>query len=207
MMEHVHDDIEEFAIGGLPPERATELLRHADACPTCAVLVSEAMSGVAVLAQADGEKDVRRALVTPLVRRTRRSVPASWAATAAAVAACIGLLIWNIDLQQGVPAPPIAALVHSHFAHHELQGQIGSAKVLQALDGHWVYVVADGLAPRERYVLWEKRGGAQSEIGEFSTDGAGRAAKYFEQAPGAIDGFAVTTPGADPTGARSLRWP
>lgn len=206
MTQHPYDDIDAFALGSLTPDQAGELLRHADSCPTCAVLVTEALTGVEALAQLDGERDVRRSLVAPLARRPRRFVPASWAVAATAIAACIGLLIWNVNLQEGVPTLPIAAIVHSHFQHHELRGPGGSAKVLQALDGRWVYVVADGLTPRGRYVLWEKRGSAPTKVGEFAADGAGRAARYFEQAPGSIDGFSVTTVGEDPASPQSLHW-
>jgi len=205
--QHPYDDIDAFALGSLTPAEANELLRHADSCPTCAVLITEAMTGVDALAQLDGEKDVRRSLVAPLARRPRRFVvPPSWAVATAAMAASIGLLIWNVNLQQGLPTLPIAAIVHSHFQHHELLGPSGSAKVLQATDGRWVYVVADGLTPRARYVLWEKRGSAPTKVGEFAADGAGRAARYFEQAPGSIDGFSVTSIGEDPTSPQSLNW-
>lgn len=207
MTHHPYDDIDAFALGSLTPDQASELLRHADSCPTCAVLVAEALTGVAALAQLDGEQDVRRSLVTPLGRRPRRfALPAPWTVAAAAMAASIGLLIWNVNLQEGVPTLPIAAIVHSHFQHHELLGPSGSAKVLQATDGRWVYVVADGLTPRGRYVLWEKRGSAPAKVGEFSADGAGRAARYFEQTPGSIDGFSVTSVGEDPASPQSLNW-
>jgi hypothetical protein len=45
------------------------------------------------------------------------------------------------------------------------------------------------------------------KVGEFSANAAGRAASYYEQKPGAIDGFTVTAPGVDPADAQSLRWP
>jgi len=213
--DHPYEDIEPFALGDLPAERQRDILAHADGCPTCAVLLADAMTGVSALAELEEPREVLRpapAAVTEDVRRLvpRRIAPSAWFAGLAA-AACLALLLWNVQLRNeaiGVPAaPPIAALVHSHFIHHPLTGPAGDAKVIQAVDGRWVYVVADGLTPRSRYVLWETRGNDTVKVGEFSSDGSGSAAQYFEQAPAAIVGYAVTAadqkPDQDP---RALRW-
>jgi hypothetical protein len=217
--DHPYDDIEAFALGDLDLARQRTVLDHADACHTCAVLLADAMTGMSALAQLEEPSELTRPVpavgsVSQLSVRqlpTRRFAPSVWFAGAAA-AACLALLLWNVQLREeaiGVPAPPpIAALVHSHFIHHPLTGPAGDAKVIQAVDGRWVYVVADGLTPRSRYALWEKRGSDTVKVGDFSTDGGGLAAQYFEQAPAKIDGYAVTaadqTPAQDP---RALRWP
>jgi hypothetical protein len=219
--DHPYDDIDAFALGDLDLARQRAVLDHADACTTCAVLVADAMTGMSALAQLEEPSELTRRVpaiadVSRLSVRqmpTRRFAPSVWFAAAAA-AACLALLLWNVQLRQeaiGVPAPPpIAALVHSHFIHHPLTGPAaaGNAKVIQAVDGHWVYVVADGLTPRSRYALWEKRGGDTVKVGEFSTDAGGLVAQYFEQAPAKIDGYSLTA--ADQTPAqdsRALRWP
>jgi hypothetical protein len=212
--DHPYDDIEAFALGGLEPERQRVVLDHADVCPTCAVLLADAMTGMSALAQLEEPREISRrvpAIVDVRQLRARRISPSAWLAGAAA-AACLALLLWNVQLRNeaiGVPAPPpIAALVHSHFIHHPLTGPAGDAKVVQAVDGRWVYVLADGLTPRSRYALWATRSGDTVKVGEFFTDGGGLAAQYFEQTPGTIDGYAVT--GADQTPAkdsRALRWP
>jgi anti-sigma factor RsiW len=213
-IDHPYEDIEAFALGGLEPDRQRAVLDHADACPTCAVLLADAMTGVSALAELEEPLAVSRPV--PLVADARRSLPrrlapSVWFAGAAA-AACLALLLWNVQLRNeaiGVPAaPPVVALVHSHFIHHPLTGSVGTAKVIQAVDGHWVYVLADGLTPNARYDLWETRHGGAIKVGEFVTDRDGLAAQYFEQAPGAIEGFSVTgsdkTPTQDP---QALRWP
>lgn len=217
--DHPYADIDAFALGDLEPDRQRAVLEHADMCPTCAVLLADAMTGVSALAQLEEPIELTRPAPTVSAARRssarrlpeRRIARSTWLASAA-VAACLALLAWNVQLRNeaiGFPAPPpVAALVHSHFIHHPLIGPAGDAKVIQAIDGHWVYVLADGLAPRSRYALWEKRGGDTVKVGEFSTDGGGAAAQYFEQAPAAIDAYAVTaadqTPAKDP---RALRWP
>jgi anti-sigma factor RsiW len=191
--DHPYDDIETFALGGLEPERQRIVLEHADACPTCAVLLADAMAGVSALAQFEEPIALTRpAPAVPAGSRSnvrqlpvRRVAPSAWLA-AVAVAACLALIAWNVQLRQaamGVPASvPIAALVHSHFIHHPLAGPAGSAKVIQAVDGHWV--------------------------GEFGSDGAGAAAQYFDQAPGSITAYVVTAADQTPEkDARALRWP
>ena len=216
--DHPYDDIEAFALGSLEPVRERAVLEHADVCPTCAVLLADAMTGVSALAQLEEPIELTRPApaVAGVVRLpvgqlpSRRVALSAWFA-GVAVAACLALLAWNVQLRNeaiGVPAPPIAALVHSHFIHHPLTGSAGTAKVIQAVDGRWVYVLADGLTPRSRYALWEKHGGDTVKVGEFSTDAGGAAAQYFEQAPAAIEGYTVTAADETPaTDSRALRWP
>lgn len=214
MMDHPHDDIEALALGELDPGRARDVLAHADACPTCAVLLADAMNGVAALAQLESPMGVRRSapssVTVKLIRpKVTFGAMAGWFAAAAA-AVSLALLAWNAQLRNDALTVPVSTLVHSHFIHHPLTNPktAAAAKVLQALDGRWLYVVADGLAPHARYDLWETRDGRTSIVGEFSTDGAGRSTKYFEQAPGSIDALAVAETGRSPDqDVRALRWP
>jgi len=215
MIGHPHDDIEALALGELEPSRAREVLAHADKCPTCAVLLADAMNGIAALAQVESPMDVKRAVPVVPARVVKLPIPesrlrsaAGWFASAAA-AAILALLAWNIQLRNDAISVPIDTLVHSHFIHHPLTNPktAAAAKVLQALDGRWLYVVADGLTPHERYDVWETRSGHESLIGEFATDGSGRGAKYFEQPAGPIDAFAITETGRSPEqDEHSLRW-
>ena len=211
---HPYDDIEAFVLGSLSEQEQRAVLDHADGCPTCAVLLADQMTGLSALAQLEEPLAVSR--VAPSVanvRRlpTRRVSPAAWFAGVAA-AACLALLAWNFQLRDhltGVPsALPLAVLVHSHFIHHPLKGDAGSAKVIQAPNGSWLYVLADGLAPNSAYELWETRAGATAKVGAVSTDAHGQVAQYFKQTPGAITGLALTatdqTPAQDP---HALRWP
>jgi hypothetical protein len=81
-----------------------------------------------------------------------------------------------------MPEVPIAALVHSHFVHHSLAGTGGSAKVILAVDGSWVYLVADGLVPGSRHVLSVN----DTPVGAVNADGSGRASAYWPLQPGKV---------------------
>lgn len=208
MTQHPYDEIETFALGSLDDATARALLDHADTCPTCAVLLADAMAGVGALASLEAPRPVKRMSpdIGVTVLRPRRPV-STWIA-AGAIAACLGLILWNVQLRNEAVSVPVDALVHSHFVHHPLTGKGGDAKVIQAADGHWLYVVADGLSPHARYALWETRGGTTAKVGELVADQRGDATRYFEQPAGSIDGFALTgadkTPASDPL---ELRWP
>ena len=220
MTNHPHDDIEAMVLGELEPTRARAVLTHADACPTCAVLLADAMNGVAALAQLESPREVMRDAPRPGAARSPLAVEfirprktfqvaTAWFAGVAA-AACLALLLWNVQLRNEALDLPIGSLVHSHFVHHPLTNQksTAAAKVLQALDGRWLYVIADGLTPHSRYDVWETRDGRSFVLGEISTDRAGRGTKYFEQTPGAISAIAVTETGRTPEqDASALRWP
>ena len=206
MNEHPYEQILPFALGDMDSTAASSVLTHADSCPTCAVLLAEAMAGVSAVSSVDDERSPRTVMAP--VRRPRRPAALPYWAAALAAAAAVVLAIWNADLRNAPTLVPIAALVHTHFQHHQLRGVSGSAKVLHALDGSWVYVVADDLRPRSKYALWENRAGSITEIGSFQTDGSGRAARWWPQAAGPISGFALSEAGADPRAdPRALRWP
>jgi hypothetical protein len=212
MTAHPHDDIEAYALGALDTHEAKEVLAHADECPTCAVLLAETIR-VASALEPSGERDLVQpidvsGLTQTSVRMLRpRSTRLPWILASAATAAALALLVWNADLRSRIVVVPIASLVHSHFEHHALRGANGNAKVIQALDGHWLYLVADGLAPRTSYRLGERTGGEQRFVGEVTTDTTGRAAAYWEQAPTRIQALTLDRASAVTPSAQELRWP
>jgi hypothetical protein len=130
-----------------------------------------------------------------------------WALSIAATAAALALFIWNVNLRSAIVVVPIASLVHSHFEHHALHGAAGNAKVIQALDGHWLYLVADGLEPRTSYQLSERADGGRRAVGRVTTDASGRAAGYWEQAPTRIQALTLDRASAEFPSAQGLRWP
>lgn len=212
MTMHPHDDIEAYALGALDADVAQRVLDHADLCPTCAVLLAEAMRISSAL-EPSGERRLIPPVVIggPALSPTKlagtRSSRMPWLVSLAATAAALALLIWNINLRSAVVVVPIASLVHSHFEHHALHGAGGSAKVIQALDGHWLYLVADDLEPRTSYQLNESAGGEQRVVGKITTDAAGRATGYWEQAPARIKALTLDRASAEPSSAQELRWP
>jgi len=115
----------------------------------------------------------------------------------AATAAAVLLGAWNIEMRATAPAVPVDAIVHSHFTHHPLTGGEGSAKLIQSLDGSWIYLVADGLAPLRTYELTVN--GAPA--GDVRADVAGRATAYWTRPAEKITSAELR----GPTGA-SLRW-
>jgi hypothetical protein len=222
MMQHPFDDIHAFGLGELPKENAEALLDHADHCQSCAVLVAEAMQGVAALA-ADAppraSAEPLRALagtnavpVLGVKRKSGRNVV--WQSVAGlATAASLALFAWNMQLRADrspIAPPPVASLVHSHFVHHPLTGLdgAGAAKAIVAADGSWVFVVADQLAPENQFDVWETRGGKQVKLGSFASDDGGEGTAYFVIPAAKAEGFALVPSGADPaTDPMALRWP
>jgi hypothetical protein len=205
MSVHPYEGIEAFAIGALESEDARRLMQHADQCQTCAIVLAEAMQVAAGL-----EPEQRRpinvaARVYP--RASRRRTLASWAAGIAAAAALVALTLYNDDLRSSSLNVPVAALVHSHFTHHALRGTIGSAKVIQALDGSWLYLVADNLKPKSEYSLWEIAGARQREVGTFSTNSRGQASAYFQQPAAKVRALIVRAGNQAGSGGPELRWP
>ena len=218
-MQHPQEDIHMYGLGGLEPADAQAVLDHADQCPTCAVLVAEAMRGVAALEtdappRASAEPLRTAAVVPSAAARFKASGGRVWPAVASlATAACLGLFAWNMQLRSAVPplAPtPVVALVHSHFVHHPLVGAPGAgyAKAIVAADGSWVFIVADQLAAENQFDVWEKRDGQQVQVGSFTADYVGEGTAYIKLPAAKPEGFAVVASGHDPsTDLSSLRWP
>ena len=189
MTQHPIDELAAYALGDLDTATAREVLAHADACPACAAVLAESMRGVGALAETEGQRE-GRALRQP----ARRWRPSVWVAGVSAAAAVV-LAGWNIDLRlEG--APPVEALVHSHFTHHPLTGTGGNAKLITALDGSWVYVVADGLQPLRSYQLQVDG----LTVGDVRADAAGRATGYWNRGASAIASASLSGPGT------SLLW-
>jgi hypothetical protein len=205
MTTHPYEDIDAFALGALDEQEAARVLEHADACPTCAVLMAEAMRAGSSL-EPEGQRRIPRRDGGARLQPRARATWYGWAAAVAA-AATIALFVWNVNLRSGSLEVPIASLVHSHFQHHELRGSGGSAKVIQALDGSWVYLVGDQLAPRSQYYLWETVGGNQREVGAVATNGRGEAAAFFRQPPVKVEAFVLANAPGTPSSAGTLRWP
>lgn len=220
MTDHPYDDIEALALGDLDEVTARRAMDHADRCHVCAVLVAQAFGGVAALDPGEERplqklrtldlasvigNDARAVDFVSTERRGRRPLLTGLATLAAGLAA---MIVWNVDLRSNLKTVPIDALVRSHFLHHPLTGPSGSAKVIVANDGSWVYLVADGLVPRGRYELWERRGALLTRLGAVSADNAGRGAEFWGQPPGSTSGFVLTPTGSDPLrDQRALRWP
>ncbi|MDQ6781439.1 MAG: hypothetical protein M3Z37_09855 [Candidatus Eremiobacteraeota bacterium] len=205
-MTHPYDDIEAFALGALDEAEASCLHEHAEQCPTCAILLADAMRTMhSALGDVQNAPPVRVAFVKPRSawRWTTRFIDL------AAVAACVALLVWTFTLrtQAGVTADlPVAALVHSHFTHHVLHGGSGSAKVLLAADGRWILVVADGLQPRSSYQVTATLAGRRVAIGSLSTDRQGVTTGFWRLQPSAIAGVTVAS-ASGPSADSDLRWP
>jgi hypothetical protein len=191
MTQHPYDELERFALGELDASATDAVLQHADRCPTCAALLADSMRGVAALANVAKPREAAAPLL--FAQRRHRSRWLAGLATAAAVL----LGAWNVELQATRPEVPIDLLVHSHFAHHPLTGSKGSAKIIQALDGSWVYLVADGLRPLGRYELTID-GTAQ---GGVTADLSGRASGYWQRPASKIDRAALQGPDGE-----SLLW-
>ena len=97
-----------------------------------------------------------------------------------------------------MPVVPVDSLLHSHFTHHPLHGAGGEAKMLQALDGSWVYFVADGLHPGTTYQVRVNG----STLGGAVAASNGTLTAYWNRRAGKIASADLT----GPDGA-ALRWP
>lgn len=219
MTIHPYDDLEAFALGALDEDTSRTVLAHADNCPSCAAVLGQAMRTVDA---------IEPTATIPLAVGTHVTAdvplrPTQWERAAklwrtlavmGAAAACVAIL-WAINVARtpkavtsGGLTVPIALLVHSHFLHHALHGPVGSAKVIQALDGSWVYLVADGLPPNATYTLVELTGDKGSLVGSGTTATSGEIAAYWRQAARHIDRFVLTVSGTQPLERSStLRWP
>jgi len=189
MIEHPTDLLQSLALGELNRDQARGVMEHADACAACAAELADAMRGVAALASVVDALQVPRAMQTSSVRVSR------WV-TGLLAAAVLLLGVWNIQLETTATSIPVDALVHSHFAHHALTGSGGQAKLIQALDGSWVYVVATGLHPLRAYDV-QVNG---MKIGSMRADLTGNATGYWRRQSGKIASAALA--GQD----SSLRW-
>lgn len=170
MTDHPYDELQAFALGDLDAAAGEAVLLHADECPTCAAVLADAMRGVGALAGVEGTPDNTIVSLNP--RRTRER----WYLGAATAAALL-LGVWNVELRATAPSVPVDAMVHSHFTHHPLTGDQGSAKLIQSLDGSWVYLVADGLRPLNEYRLAVNG----APVGSVRADFAGRATAYWSR--------------------------
>ncbi|MBV8338352.1 MAG: zf-HC2 domain-containing protein [Candidatus Eremiobacteraeota bacterium] len=218
MTAHPYEDLEALALGGLDEQTSRRVLAHADNCPTCAAVLAQAMHTVNEL-----EPQTTLALASRALRATDVPLRSSTAERAAkrwrgvamvAAAAALVLAAWSVNAVRNAhsnvagPVVPIAALVHSHFLHHALRGTGGSAKVIQALDGSWIYLVGDGFAPNRKYTLEEMTGDVGGEVGQGTTNTSGQISGYWTQTRRHIDSFRLVVSGSNPLFQGStLQWP
>jgi hypothetical protein len=156
MNDHLEDDAELYAIGALGAEDAARAERHLASCVACASRVSQAqfvsVSLAASLPSTRPSSGLARRIADSAAASKREALPARrdlrLLATAAAFAlALIGFAVTTFALKDRVATDDlaIATLVHGHFKHVTLES-LGSpaldAKVLYAVDGSWVYVIA-----------------------------------------------------------------
>jgi anti-sigma factor RsiW len=204
MNEHPYDELEALALGDLDPAAQAGVLAHAEACPVCAPILAETMRGVAAMARSDGEitlagdAGASHALLRRAAAPPRPRASFGWATAAVTAAAALVLGVWNVQLRANAPEVPVDAIVHSHFTHHPLAGPGGSAKLLQALDGSWVYLVADGLHPGAAYELRVN----DAVVGDVNATASGTATAYFARPAGKIVSAQLSGPGG-----ASMRWP
>lgn len=188
MIEHPTGLLQSYALGELDRDQARAVMDHADTCAECAAELADAMRGVAALASAV-DTPAAHAHDSMRVRDSRWLV--------GLLAAAVLLLgLWNIQLESTAASVPVEALVHSHFAHHALAGRGGQAKIIQALDGSWVYVVATGLHPLRAYDVLVN----ETPIGSIRADLTGNATGFWRRPAEKIASAALT--GTD----CSLRW-
>jgi len=188
MTEHPTGLLQSLALGELDRDETRTVMEHADACGECAAMLADAMRGVAVLASASDEP-------VPSTSRTIRGRDSRWLVGLLAAAVLV-LGLWNVQLETTAASVPVDALVHSHFAHHALTGSGGQAKLIQALDGSWVYVVATGLHPLRAYDVQVN----ETTIGSIRADLAGNATGFWRRPAAKITSAALAGPDS------SLRW-
>jgi len=213
MMPHPHDEIEAFALGSLDEAACRRVLEHADQCPTCAVVLADALNAVHMM-EAGGERAIAQKISLGDSRPLRAGSGNLWARQpwrllqVAAIAAAVLIVVGGLNIIRGMQTiaytVPVASLVHSHFTHHALHGEGGNVKVIQDLNGRWLYLVADGLTPKARYNLFETVNGDQREVGQFVSTNSGEATAYWEQGPVRIQRLQVVSVGTPST---LLRWP
>jgi len=213
MMPHPHDELEAFALGSLDEAACRRVLAHADQCPTCAVVLADALNAVHMM-EAGGERAIAKKIGVGDSLPLRAGFGSSWARQpwrllqVAAIAAAVLIVVGGLNVIRGMQTiaytVPVASLVHSHFTHHALHGEGGNVKVIQDLNGRWLYLVADGLTPKARYNLFETVSGDQREVGQFVSTNSGEATAYWEQGPARIQRLQVVSVGTPST---LLRWP
>lgn len=188
MIEHPTGLLQSYALGELDRDQASAVMEHADTCAECAAELADAIRGVAALASAANAPSAS-ALKSLRVRDSRWLV--------GLLAAAVLLLgLWNVQLVTTAASVPVDALVHSHFAHHALAGHGGQAKLIQAVDGSWVYVVATGMHPLRAYDVMVNG----TTIGSMRADLTGNATGFWRRPAGKIASAALAGPDS------SLRW-
>jgi hypothetical protein len=227
-----HARYDELAVGwalhALEPEEEAEFSRHLAGCARCAETVAgtaEVMGAMAVeLPPADPSEDLRARLrgavaSTEQVHRAEPDDPAppaaspappprrrralSLALVAAAVAAVLGLGVWNVglrseraDLSATVAEQRDvvdALLTPGRATVATLDGDGGPVATVVAREDR-VQVVTYGLAANDStdttYVLWGLGNGAPTPLGPFDVEGSQIAVETVGSESTGVDGFA-----------------
>jgi anti-sigma factor RsiW len=141
---HVDEDLELYALGVLSDEERARVEAHVAACSQCSARLGDAEAVVAKLALA-----YPPSTVAPL-RLARIASP--WIAAAAAFVLAVGITLaallqtHRLQAQVGADDAVLATIATSHFNHAEFSKTAAgapAAKVLNARDGAWLYVIVD----------------------------------------------------------------
>jgi len=184
---HVRNHAEAYVLGWLSDDERRAVDAHAAGCAECLQSLGEAERTVTSLAAAlprslpsaqlarrlsgaDAPAAGRRA-PSPLLHATRWFAPL--AAAAALVLVLGGTLAVNQNLRGELADNELALVqvVNSHFNHVSMNAVAGagSAKVLYARDGGWIYVVADN--PPAGAHVFASVAGAERDLGALEREG------------------------------------
>ncbi len=156
-LEHLGEDAELYALGGLDDLDRSRVERHVRTCDTCARRLGEAESTILRLIEDGAALDSPTRAGTTSARSTARTFiarPPAWI-VAVAAAFVLGLLPWGALLIRdrgasdsvrpgSIPAPALAAMLTSHFAHVPFERRAPHApagKAIYARGGGWLYVI------------------------------------------------------------------
>ena len=156
-LEHLGEDAELYALGGLDDLDRSRVERHVRTCDACARRVGEAESTILRLIEDGASPDSSVRVGAAPQRSTSRPFiarPPGWI-VAVAAAFVLGLLPWGAvlirdrDASDSVrpglaPAPALAAMLTGHFAHVPFERRAPhapAAKAIYAPGGGWLYVI------------------------------------------------------------------
>lgn len=193
MSPHLDEDLELYALGVLSDEERAQVEAHVADCPQCSARLGDAEAVVAKLALA-----YRPSTVAP--QRLAR-IAAPWIAVAAtfvmAVGVTLGALVQTHRLQAQVGADDavLSTIATTHFNHVDFTKTTPgapTAKVLNARDGAWLYVIVD--APESGLRVVGVRDGSPVDLGPVRVHGA--TATLFVHNPGMLARLELRRDGA-----------
>ena len=191
---HLNEDAELFPLGVLDEDEARTVERHIAGCAACAARVADAELVAASLAAS-----LPAARPSPrLGRRLQAALrPAGdgrrWDLRSLALAAGFALALagvaWQtVAVERRTASDDLAlvTIVHSHFKHVTMtprSAQPVAAKVLYAIDGAWVYIIAD--RPMGSLHAVARTANGEADLGEL--DGSGQTATLLVRPRGRIE--------------------